>query len=161
QQDPVRRRRELPDYVYMPCPLGWGQAIRRPGPYAGFLGQGCDALYTEVTPSLDPGKTCAPGQPQFVRGQPRLPEGTLGVTLDRCNDRRRLLAQFDRALSDVEGRTEAGRFSRQQERAFQLLTSPAVRAAFDLDRESPALRERYGRTLFGSTTLMARRLIEA
>src|SRR5207244_4371868 len=29
----------LPDYVYMPCHLGWGQAIRRPGPYAGFLGQ--------------------------------------------------------------------------------------------------------------------------
>jgi len=38
---------QLPDYVYLPCYLGWGQAIRRPGPYAGFLGQRYDALYTE------------------------------------------------------------------------------------------------------------------
>src|SRR5262249_40858063 len=30
---------ELPAYVYMPCYLGWGQSIRRPGPYAGFLGK--------------------------------------------------------------------------------------------------------------------------
>src|SRR5436305_4984463 len=34
-------QRDLPDYVYLPCYLGWGQAIRRPGPYGGFLGQRC------------------------------------------------------------------------------------------------------------------------
>ena len=27
-------RSSFPDYVYMPCYLGWGQNIRRPGPYA-------------------------------------------------------------------------------------------------------------------------------
>src|SRR5437660_9517416 len=48
--DRRERESELPDYIYMPCYLGWGQAIRRPGPYAGFLGQRYDALYTEVTP---------------------------------------------------------------------------------------------------------------
>jgi hypothetical protein len=36
-----------------------------------------------------------------------------------------------------------------------------VQDAFDLDKEAPAVRDRYGRTLFGSSTLMARRLIEA
>src|SRR5207248_2567888 len=46
-------RGDLPDYVYMPCYLGWGQAIRRPGPYAGFLGQRYDALFTECSPSID------------------------------------------------------------------------------------------------------------
>ena len=71
---------ELPDYVYMPCYLGWGQAIRRPGPYAGFLGQRYDALYTEVMPHRAPnGPTPAPGRPATVLGEPRLPESTLAA----------------------------------------------------------------------------------
>jgi uncharacterized protein (DUF1501 family) len=41
------------------------------------------------------------------------------------------------------------------------LTSSPVRAAFDLEREDARLRDRYGRTLFGSSTLIARRLVEA
>jgi hypothetical protein len=40
------------------------------------------------------------------------------------------------------------------------LTSSKVKAAFDLDKEDPRLRERYGRTLFGNSTLIARRLVE-
>jgi Protein of unknown function (DUF1501) len=35
-----------------------------------------------------------------------------------------------------------------------------VREAFDLSREPDRLRERYGRSLFGSSTLLARRLLE-
>ncbi len=46
---------ELPDYIYMPCYLGWGQAIRRAGPYGGFLGKRYDALTTEVSPYKAPG----------------------------------------------------------------------------------------------------------
>jgi hypothetical protein len=41
-----------------------------------------------------------------------------------------------------------------------LLTSSRVRAAFDLKAEDPRLLERYGRTLFGQSTLIARRLVE-
>src|SRR5260370_8802408 len=41
-----------------------------------------------------------------------------------------------------------------------MLTSAPVREAFELGRESTASRERYGPTLFGSTTLLARRLVE-
>ena len=44
----------LPDYIYMPCYLGWGQGIRRPGPYGGFLGQKYDALTTECDPFKAP-----------------------------------------------------------------------------------------------------------
>jgi hypothetical protein len=33
---------ELPDYIYLPCPLGWGEARRKPGPGGGFLGQRYD-----------------------------------------------------------------------------------------------------------------------
>ena len=32
-------RGDFPDYAYLPCYLGWGQNIRRPGPYGGFIGK--------------------------------------------------------------------------------------------------------------------------
>ena len=43
-----RAATELPDYIYMPCYLGWGQAIRRAGPYGGFLGKRFDAYLTDA-----------------------------------------------------------------------------------------------------------------
>jgi uncharacterized protein (DUF1501 family) len=52
-------------------------------------------------------------------------------------------------------------YDRTQRRAFGLLTTSRVRAAFDLTREDPRLVERYGRTLFGNSALIARRLVEA
>lgn len=46
-------------------------------------------------------------------------------------------------------------------KARDLLAEPEVRYAFDLDRESPATRERYGRDRSGQACLLARRLVEA
>src|SRR5262249_38289015 len=43
---------------------------------------------------------------------------------------------------------------------LNLLTSPRVKAAFNLDLFDPKLRDRYGRYLFGASTLIARRLVE-
>jgi hypothetical protein len=153
----------LPDYVYMPCYLGWGQAIRRPGPYAGFLGQRYDALYTECMPYRDPnGPTPAAGRPATVLGEPRLPSSTLaeGVTLDRLNTRRTLMEQIEDQLRAADAQPSFDQFGRVRGRAFDLLTSPGVRSAFDLSREEPRLRDRYGRTLFGNCTMIARRLVE-
>src|SRR5205085_3550878 len=48
-----------------------------------------------------------------------------------------------------------------QEKAFQLLHSAEVRRAFDLSCETPAIRDRYGRTTLGQSLLLARRLVEA
>src|SRR5438067_523253 len=85
-------RGELPDYVYMPCWLGWGQAFRRAGPYAGFLGHRFDALTTECKPSADPGAKPSPGKPAVVRGAPLLPNTAFDadLTLDRLDTRRTL-----------------------------------------------------------------------
>src|SRR5262249_41612457 len=44
--------------------------------------------------------------------------------------------------------------------AFQLLMSPRVRSAFDLEAESPKMRDHYGRHSFGQAVLLARRLVE-
>jgi uncharacterized protein (DUF1501 family) len=47
------------------------------------------------------------------------------------------------------------------QRAVSMLTSPKVREAFDLAKEPAAVRDRYGRTTYGQSCLLARRLVEA
>jgi hypothetical protein len=159
-----RDDRQLPDYVYMPCYLGWGQAIRRAGPYAGFLGKRYDPLFTEVKPYKAPGSPAAgPGRPQTVLGEPRLPDSRLaeGITLDRLNTRRSLLDQIDDGRRAADLRFALTSHSRTQQRAFNILTSSEVRSAFDLEKEDPRLRDSYGRTLFGNCALIARRMVES
>jgi hypothetical protein len=155
---------ELPDYVYLPCWLGWGQVFRRAGPYGGFLGRRYDPLFTECVPHADKGAPPPrPGFPNLVRGTPYLPDGVLrgGLTVDRLNDRRTLLRQVDARLRQAESQPALGSYGRLQQRAFTLLTSSKARAAFDLTAEDPRLVDRYGRTLFGHSSLIARRLVEA
>lgn len=155
---------DFPAYVYLPCWLGWGQAFRRGGPYAGFLGKRFDPLITECTPYGDKdGPAPRPGYPKLVRGEPYLPDSALGgeLTIDRLNDRRGLLHQVDAQLRTAEAQTALGGYDRIQQRAFGLLTSSKVRAAFDLKAEDSRLLDRYGRTLFGNSTLIGRRLVEA
>jgi hypothetical protein len=47
------------------------------------------------------------------------------------------------------------------EQAITLLTGPEAQRAFDLSREDPRLRDRYGRNTWGQRCLLARRLVEA
>jgi hypothetical protein len=155
---------DLPAYAYLPCWLGWGQAFRRAGPYAGFLGKRFDPLIAECQPYADKGGPAPkPGYPRIVRGQPNLPNSVLDadMTLDRLNTRRTLLQQIDAQVRRLEAQPSLGSFDRTQKRAFQILTASKVRAAFDLIREDPKQIERYGRTLFGHSTLIGRRLVEA
>lgn len=157
-------RSETPQYVYMPNWLGWGQSFRRAGPYGGFLGKQYDALTTECMPYYDKNSFApSPGNPQIVRGAPALPSTSLeaGMTIDRLNNRRSLLAQIDDERRRLEGVVSAGSYQRSQSQAFDILTAPALRDAFDVSREDPQTIERYGNTLFGNTTLIGRRLIEA
>ena len=149
---------QLPAYVHMPCMLGWGQHIRRAGPYAGFLGRQYDPLFTECEPTSDR-PSAGVYDPQVVKGVPRLPTAKLpaGISLDRLNLRRSLTRQFDDQLRQTEAREE---FVRSQDGAMTLLTSPAIRAAFDVESVSPELQEQYGKTLFGSSALVARKLVQ-
>src|SRR5262249_10312182 len=154
---------DVPHYAYLPCWLGWGQAFRRAGPYAGFLGKRYDALTSECQPFADPGQKPAAGHPAVVRGTPVLADTApaAGLTLDRPARRRPLLQQVDDQLRRVENQPGLDQFDRSQRRAFGLLTASPVRAAFDLGGEDPRLLDRYGRTLFGHGCLIARRLVEA
>jgi hypothetical protein len=82
------------------------------------------------------------------------------LTPERLGDRRRLAQVFD----DLERQGEVLRSSQAldayRSQAFGLLTTPAARTAFDLGREKEATVERYGRTRFGQSCLLARRLVE-
>ncbi len=155
---------ELPAYVYMPCYLGWGQNIVRPGPYGGFLGHRYDALTTECKPFGDESAPkAAPGTPRVVRGMPLLPHSTLPqeITLDRLSQRRGLMEQMDSEMRRLESAFSVSQHSRLKEQAYGMLTSSKARQAFDLSGEDPKTLDRYGRTLFGHSTLIARRLVES
>lgn len=144
------------------------------GTYAAFLGQ----AYDPVWPSFDgPGLKMAP---KYTDGQAKefmdpfaatTPEGRFriappgqlseNVSSRRLQLRRSLLEQFDQSRKRLDATGEVQAFDRFQERAFSLLTSERMREALDIGRESQALREQYGMTLFGQSCLAARRLVEA
>jgi hypothetical protein len=100
----------------------------------------------------------AVNDPQVPPPQLRLARGPDARFLD---DRRGMLRELDQLRWGHDrfgGPRGADRF---WEQAFQLLTSPAVAQAFDINREDPRLRDRYGRNLWGQACLLARRLAEA
>ena len=157
------RRSDFPDYFYLPCHLGWGQNIRRPGPYGGLLGKTFDALTTECDPyKAKDAPAAAPGKPQTVYGMPRIASSQLrdGITIDRMSSRQTLLQQIDDQLRHVDASGAVESYSRHKRQAFDILTSSKLKAAFELGDEDPKLLDRYGRTLFGNSALMGRRLVE-
>ena len=83
----------------------------------------------------------------------------LAGTEDKLADRRALLNVFDKPMRHDTTGIAAG-MDTARDRAFDLMTSPAAKAAFDLTKESPKLRERYGDHRYGQRCLMARRLVE-
>lgn len=83
------------------------------------------------------------------------------LTLDRLRRRREMVKALDGFAKEVS--TTPLTTSRDQfaEQAYDLLTSSAAQAAFRIEEESEDVRKRYGRTPFGQSCLLARRLIEA
>ena len=80
---------------------------------------------------------------------------------ERLADRGRLLTALGDAERRAAGLHAAKALDDYRARAFAMLTSPAARTAYDLSREPAALADRYGRTRFGQSCLLARRLVEA
>ncbi|HET6572128.1 MAG TPA: DUF1501 domain-containing protein [Fimbriiglobus sp.] len=84
-----------------------------------------------------------------------------GVDADRLADRQTLLDSFDKLRTDMDASGTMAGLDKYNQQAVQMLTSGRVRDALDLDKESPATRERYGKPLWCQQTLLARRLVEA
>ncbi|MCE9567692.1 MAG: DUF1501 domain-containing protein [Planctomycetes bacterium] len=156
----VGRGTELPGYVMLPASPGYTQGLRRAGPYGGYLGPKWDPVFS--TADSHSGKDTSVDKDFYnphvpLLGEPRLPKLEGEMTLDALNTRRSLVEQFDAKAIQFDGRTHATR----RDAAFDLLLSPKAKSAFDLAREPLKLRERYGNDLFGSSVLLARRLVEA
>ena len=83
------------------------------------------------------------------------------VSMARLNDRRSLQSALDRQreLLDLDGSAVALDEFKQQ--AFDLVTSPLARRAFDISLETDSNRDRYGRNTVGQSMLLARRLVES
>jgi uncharacterized protein (DUF1501 family) len=81
------------------------------------------------------------------------------LTFDRLEDRRTVLESLDRLRRN--GDRPTADLGEHYQRAFELLTSSKVAAAFDINREPDKVRDLYGRHTFGQSALLARRLVEA
>jgi hypothetical protein len=135
-------RAGVPAHVSLPHVMY--NVVELPGQTAGFLGAAHDAFRV----------TRDPNEPGFQAGALELPAD---LPLGRLDDRRSLLS-----LVDARARkTEDLPMSVSQRRAFELLHSEKVRRAFDLTREAPTVRDRYGRNTLGQSLLLARRLVES
>lgn len=116
--------KQLPPYVMIPRSV--------PGAGSAYLGAAHKAFETQV----DPANTGPFKLPNFTPAS--------GVTLDRIGDRKSLLNDFDTLRRDLDQSGEMSAADRFQQRAWDILTSTAARDAFDLEKEPPKLRERYG-----------------
>jgi hypothetical protein len=146
----------------------------RAGPYAAYLGDSYDPIWTEfVGDGTKVLRKERDGGFWFEGPEPYLGtthdshfrlaavEPLPNLTLDRLHLRRSLVEQFDRSRRDLE-RTRAGEtMTSFQQMAYSLVGSEKVRDALDVRLEPESLRELYGHTLFGQSCLTARRLLEA
>jgi hypothetical protein len=146
---------DLPAYVMIPRIV--------PGTNSAYLGVAYKPFETIADPA--------------VAGPFKLPNFTPpeGLSLARLGDRRELLKGFDRIAADFDGRGQMEALDRFHHQAWNILTSPAARKAFDLDSEPQEVRERYGfmpafdpgaanrcgAPAWSQRILLARRLVEA
>jgi uncharacterized protein (DUF1501 family) len=84
-----------------------------------------------------------------------------GMSVARLDDRRSLRRSLDTLRRDADDSGAFEAMDRFEKQAFELVTSQNVARAFDLAGESDEMRDRYGRTTWGQSTLLARRMVEA
>ena len=140
------RKPEMPASVGLPQTHSVGLV---PGYHGGaYLGSAYNPFVADGNPNSE--KYRVPGL--------ELPSG---VDRKRMLGRRTLLASFDRARRDVDAIGSGDALDRFDQQAFKLVLGDAARQAFDIRKEDPRLRDRYGRNQWGQSALLARRLVEA
>jgi hypothetical protein len=101
---------------------------------------------------------CDPSSPDFTVPGLQLP-GELPAV--RFAGRRSLVQYLDQQRRTFDGLAQVARFDGWTQQALSLLQSPDCRRAFELNTEPAAVRDRYGRSRFAQSLLLARRLVEA
>ena len=131
----------VPDYIAVNGPI-------RAGQHAGFLGSRYDPLVARGNPNS------ADFQPLDLALSPAVEAGRLA-------GRRGLLASVGAQLAHLEESAVGRNMDGYYDKAFGVVATGVARRAFDIHAEAPAMREAYGRNLFGQSVLLGRRLIEA
>ncbi|VGO19915.1 DUF1501 domain-containing protein [Pontiella sulfatireligans] len=104
-------------------------------------------------------------KPFATGGKPNSPvfmvEGIVqkGITEARQRDRRQLLHNLETYGCKMEGNPRFAQMDRCEDQAYELILGDAGKV-FDVSTEDAALRERYGKSDFGASCLIARRLVE-
>ncbi|MFN8814140.1 MAG: DUF1501 domain-containing protein [Acidobacteriota bacterium] len=114
---------------------------------AGFLGS-----------AYDPFIAGDPGKKEFRVQDLTLPGS---VSLDEASSRANLLRALDEEVRQAEKSKLVEGMDSFYQKAFELVSSPVARKAFNLEEEPAALRDRYGRNSSGQGALLARRLVES
>ncbi len=133
----------LPPYVAVPHLRGGTDNFFH---YAAYLSGGANPFVVDSDPNL-----------RSFRVKNLSPSRELSFA--RLQDRRGVLARLEEVRRACE--RQAGDLDPHYQRAFDLLTSKRVAAAFDIGAEPDRVREAYGRHTFGQSALLARRLVEA
>ncbi len=140
-------KQDVPTSVSLPTMIADGP-FRTPGEFAGLLGKKYDPLWVLKDPNLA----------DFNVKELTLPTE---VDVHRLNDRRHALKKLLALSRLAEGTVDIKGMNEYQSRAMDLVTSPATQRACAIDEEPAKIRDRYGRTQYGQSVLLARRLVQA
>jgi hypothetical protein len=141
-------RGEVPAHVLLPRPMGRTGGNMPHGQTAGYLGKPYDPFVLNADPSAKDFKVPDLLPPDYISGV-------------RAERRQKLRDAVEGSLKAFETVPQAKALDESFELAYRLMSSPRAREAFALDKESEKVRDRYGRSRFGQSCLLARRLIEA
>jgi uncharacterized protein (DUF1501 family) len=135
-----------PTFVSYPYVIRDGSIT--PGQHASFLGKTHNPLFISQDPNA---------------ADFRLPELSLpsSLTPERLENRKEVLKIIDQQSQLVEQSAVAKGVDESFQKAVSMLSSREFKKAFDLSEENPEMRERYGRTTYGQSCLLARRLVQA
>lgn len=140
-------------FVMLPRPLQESNVVGKGGT-AGFLGKAFDPYY--LYPSGDDLNMNKMDNIQVDDLELR-PE----VFAQRLERRARLRDQINAAMPAIDKAVEKHNLNEYYAQALNLIVSGRARNAFDLEQETNATRDLYGRNTFGQSCLLARRLVEA
>ncbi len=141
-------RGELPAHVMIPKPIGRTGGNLPHAESAGYLGKPYDPFILNADPAV----------PNFKVPDLLPPEYLTAIRAER---RQKLRDAVDGATAAFESTPAAKQMDDNFKLAYKLMSSAKARDAFALEKEPAKVKDRYGRTRFGQSMLMARRLIEA
>ena len=136
---------EMPTYVSYPHVIRDGSIT--PGQHASFLGKAHDPFFIAQDPN----------SPDFALPELSLPSN---LTAERLASRRELQKLIDAQSRLLDYSAAARGLDSYYDKALTMLNSSRLRNAFNLSAEPEKIREGYGRTTYGQSCLLARRLVE-